>query len=64
MPALDPEQLLRDESGASSVEYGLVATAIAAVLTVVVVALGGVTLDMFSSSCTEIESEARTGVAC
>ena len=55
---------MRNEDGASSVEYGLVVTAIAALLTVIVLALGGVTLDMFSTSCTQIESKTMTGAAC
>jgi pilus assembly protein Flp/PilA len=57
-------RLVRTEDGASSVEYGLVVTAIAALLTVVVIALGGVTLDMFSTSCTQLESKAMTGTGC
>ncbi len=56
--------LVRNEDGASSVEYGLVVTAIAALLTVIVLALGGVTLDMFSTSCTQIEGKAMTGAGC
>ena len=59
-----PGRPVRNEDGASSVEYGLVVTAIAALLMVVVLALGGVTLDMFSTSCAEIEGKAMTGVAC
>ena len=35
------EQLLRDEQGATAVEYGLIVAAIAAVIIIVVVALGG-----------------------
>lgn len=53
-----------DERGASSVEYGLVVTAVAALLTVVVLALGGVTLDLFSGSCEAIETKAMTGAGC
>ena len=58
------DQVTRTEDGASSVEYGLVVTAIAALLVVVVFALGGVTLDMFSSSCSTIESRTTTGSGC
>jgi Flp pilus assembly pilin Flp len=56
--------LTRDERGATSVEYGLIATAVAALITVVVLALGGVTRDMFSSSCTAIDSRTATGATC
>jgi pilus assembly protein Flp/PilA len=58
------DRLARDEHGASSVEYGLVVTAIAALLVVVVFALGGVTLDLFSSSCATIDSKTATTVGC
>ena len=56
--------MARDERGASSVEYGLVVTAIAALIVIVLLALGGVTRDMFSSSCTAIDSRAATGATC
>jgi Flp pilus assembly pilin Flp len=58
------DQLVRNEDGASSVEYGLVVTAIAALLAAIVFALGGATLDLFSSSCTQIESRTMTGADC
>jgi pilus assembly protein Flp/PilA len=54
----------RNESGASSVEYGLIAVAIAALITVMVFALGGVVQDLFSGSCTRIEAKASTGNGC
>ncbi len=57
-------RLVRDEHGASSVEYGLVVTAIAALLVAIVFALGGVTLDMFSSSCAAIDSKTATTAGC
>ena len=54
----------RDESGASAVEYGLLATAVAAVIAVVVFALGGVVTDLFGHSCDVIEAQAKAGGAC
>ncbi len=44
----------RDEQGASAVEYGLMAALIAGVIVVVVIALGGVTGEMFGDTCTEV----------
>ena len=41
-----------DERGASAVEYGLLVAGIAAVIVLVVVALGGKIKDAFSSTCT------------
>jgi pilus assembly protein Flp/PilA len=54
----------RDERGASSVEYGLIAVAIAALITVVVFALGGVVQDLFSGTCSSLEAKASTGAGC
>lgn len=45
-----------DESGASAVEYGLLVTAIAAVIVIIVFALGGLVDDMFGHTCDEINS--------
>jgi pilus assembly protein Flp/PilA len=45
---------LRDESGASAVEYGLIVAAIAAVVVAVVVGLGGTVQGLFSDSCTKL----------
>jgi len=54
----------RDETGASTVEYGLLATAVAAVIVVIVVALGGTVTNMFGQSCDVIETQVKTGSAC
>jgi pilus assembly protein Flp/PilA len=54
----------RDEVGATSVEYGLLAVAIAAVLVVIVFALGGVVTSMFSHSCQQIQGQAATSATC
>jgi pilus assembly protein Flp/PilA len=45
----------RDE-GASAVEYGLLVAAIAAVIVVVVFALGGLVKDKFNKTCNGISS--------
>lgn len=49
-----------DEAGASSVEYGLLVFAIAALIVVIVFALGGVTTELFDDTCTEIASAASS----
>ena len=46
--------LQRDEYGASSVEYGLMAAFIAGVVVIAVLALGGVTGEMFGDTCTAV----------
>jgi pilus assembly protein Flp/PilA len=53
-----------DERGASSVEYGLIAVAIAALVVGVVFAFGGATRSLFSASCDTIEATVQTGSDC
>lgn len=48
----------RPERGASSVEYGLIAVAIAALIVVILFLLGGVVQEVFSDSCEKIRSTA------
>ena len=55
---------LRDESGASAVEYGLIVAAVAAVTVIILFALGGVVRDLFTESCTTIASEASPTSSC
>jgi pilus assembly protein Flp/PilA len=43
--------VIRDDQGASSVEYGILLAAIAAVVVVAAVALGGVAKGTFTDSC-------------
>jgi pilus assembly protein Flp/PilA len=50
----------KDEKGASAVEYGLLVAAIAALIVVIVFALGGIVQDVFQSTCQEIKTEAST----
>jgi pilus assembly protein Flp/PilA len=54
----------RDERAASSVEYGLLAVAIAALIVVIVFALGGAVRDMFGSSCDTINSAVSMSASC
>ena len=54
----------RDEDGASAVEYGLLVAGIAALIVIVVFALGGVIKGAFSKTCTAISSGASTGSTC
>jgi pilus assembly protein Flp/PilA len=60
----ETEQLTkRGEDGASAVEYGLLVAAIAALITVVVFALGGTMQHLFSNSCGTIAGTI-TGTSC
>jgi Flp pilus assembly pilin Flp len=56
--------LARDERGASAVEYGLIAFAIAALIVVILFALGGAVSGMFSDSCDEIQGKAAPTSTC
>jgi len=48
----------RSDEGASAVEYGLIVFAIAALITVAVVAFGGAVHGLFQSSCATIAATA------
>lgn len=55
----------RDERGASAVEYGLIAVAIAAVVTIIVFSLGHATVGLFQKSCDGwTGQDTNTGVSC
>ena len=54
----------RDEAGASAVEYGLLAVAIAALIVIIVFALGGVVKDLFDKTCNSIQASAETDAGC
>lgn len=56
----------RDEDGASAVEYGLLVAAIAAVIVIIVFALGGLIKQAFSSTCSNINggSFSHTSASC
>ena len=54
----------QDERGASAVEYGLLAVAVAALIVIIVFALGGVVGDLFGQSCDNIHAKASTSTTC
>jgi pilus assembly protein Flp/PilA len=54
---------IRREEGASAVEYGLLVAAIAALIVIVVFALGGVIKGVFSKTCSQIDNGANPGGA-
>ena len=54
----------KDEQGASAVEYGLLVAAIAALIVIIVFALGGVVKDVFTKTCNEIDSKATVTANC
>jgi len=58
-PSTGDENRRRDEQGASAVEYGLLVAAIAAVIVIIVFALGGMVRDAFDSSCDTIAGTAQ-----
>jgi pilus assembly protein Flp/PilA len=51
----------KKEEGASAVEYGLLVAAIAALIVIIVFALGGVIKNVFQDTCDKIQSGASTG---
>ena len=51
----------RKEDGASAVEYGLLVAAIAALIVLVVFALGGIIKKVFSNTCTIIGNNTSVG---
>jgi pilus assembly protein Flp/PilA len=52
------------DEGASAVEYGLLVAAIAAVIIIVIFALGGVIKDVFSNTCSSIKASTTTTQTC
>lgn len=54
----------RDEDGASAVEYGLLVAAIAALIVLIVFALGGVVKEVFEDTCGTISGSAGTTASC
>lgn len=47
---------VQDEQGASAVEYALIATAIAAVIVLIVFSLGVLTGELFSDTCNSMDA--------
>ncbi|HEY3924726.1 MAG TPA: Flp family type IVb pilin [Acidothermaceae bacterium] len=54
---------VKDDKGASAVEYGLLIAAIAAVIVVIVFALGNVVKSKFHQTCTLVNSGGNGGTA-
>ena len=54
----------RDEDGASAVEYGLLVAGIAALIVAVVFLFGGLIKNVFSNTCSKINSSASLGQTC
>jgi len=54
---------LKNEEGASAVEYGLLVAAIAALIVLVVFALGGVIKKVFSNTCNSVANGATVSSA-
>lgn len=54
----------RDERGASAVEYGLLVAAIAAIIVTIVFLLGGVVKEVFTDTCTGIQTQTKTDAKC
>ncbi|QIK66072.1 Flp family type IVb pilin [Nocardioides sp. HDW12B] len=54
----------RDERGASATEYGLLVVAIAAVVALIIFALGEQVVGLFQVSCDEITGQASTTASC
>jgi pilus assembly protein Flp/PilA len=55
---------VKDDKGASAVEYGLLVAAIAAVIVVVVFALGNVLNDKFKSTCKNVAGSGTVPTTC
>jgi Flp pilus assembly pilin Flp len=60
MASEEPAPRCDRDAGASSVEYGLVVFAIAAVVVAVIFALGGIVGSLFSDTCSSVASVATS----
>ena len=54
----------RGDEGASAVEYGLLVAAIAAVIVVIIFALGGIVKNIFGNTCSSISASASVSGSC
>ncbi len=52
------------DSGASAVEYGLLVAAIAALIVIIVFALGGLVRDVFKDTCSKIDAQSSASASC
>jgi pilus assembly protein Flp/PilA len=55
---------VRKDDGASAVEYGLLVAAIAALIVIIVFALGGLVKGIFTDTCKNISSKSTTKSSC
>ena len=55
-----PARRIRDEQGASAVEYGLLVALIAAIVVLAVFAMGSLVRNTFSDTCTSIEQNGNS----
>ncbi len=53
-----------DEDGASAVEYGLLVAAIAAIIVVIVFAVGKLVLGSFQTTCDNLDVELSAAATC
>ena len=60
MDTKTPELRTRTERGATAVEYGLLIVGIAAVVVIVIVALGGNVFGLFDDSCSSLAEQSGT----
>jgi pilus assembly protein Flp/PilA len=58
------EIMRRDESGASSVEYGMLAVAVAALIVAVVFLMGGMVRHLFANTCGDIAASVTGSTTC
>lgn len=58
------KRVTKGDEGASAVEYGLLVAAIAAVIVVIIFALGGIIKNVFSQTCSSISSNASVSGSC
>jgi pilus assembly protein Flp/PilA len=63
-PGKDRAVRLRDDTGASAVEYGLLIAAIAGVLVVVLWVLGGVVAGLYQDTCDSVAAKAAPSETC
>lgn len=54
----------RGDEGASAVEYGLLIAAIAAVIILIIFALGGVIQNIFEKTCSSVKAGASVSSTC
>jgi pilus assembly protein Flp/PilA len=55
---------VRKDDGASAVEYGLLVAAIAALIVIIVFALGGLVRHIFSDTCSKIAAKTSPTSSC